>query len=233
MCCVFTRNIYVERDKMKNLVITSLFGLACAVVATSASAAINVTMGGTPVANEGLYTSVAGAATTNFNGSLLNPINYVGGGVVNGNSPGLWASPPNNITNYFSIGPSTQSSASVNLGLSSYFGYYGGSPDTYNSVSFFNSITETVVASFSGTQLAEFAGSTANGNQGLGFYWNFTATDSSSYFDTVGFSSNSNAFETDNHAVLAAVPEPETYALMLAGLGFVGFTAHRRKNQQS
>ena len=32
---------------------------------------------------------------------------------------------------------------------------------------------------------------------------------------------------------VTAVPEPETYALMLAGLGIVGFTARRRKNQQA
>jgi hypothetical protein len=29
--------------------------------------------------------------------------------------------------------------------------------------------------------------------------------------------------------VTAPIPEPETYALMLAGLGVVGFTARRRK----
>lgn len=30
---------------------------------------------------------------------------------------------------------------------------------------------------------------------------------------------------------VAAIPEPETYALMLAGLGLVGFMARRRKAQ--
>lgn len=30
---------------------------------------------------------------------------------------------------------------------------------------------------------------------------------------------------------IAAVPEPETYAMLLAGLGLIGFTARRRKTQ--
>ncbi len=32
---------------------------------------------------------------------------------------------------------------------------------------------------------------------------------------------------------VAAVPEPETYAMMLAGLGLIGFIAYRRKNDSS
>lgn len=34
-------------------------------------------------------------------------------------------------------------------------------------------------------------------------------------------------------ASVSAVPEPSTYALMLAGLGFVGFVAHRRRKRES
>ncbi len=41
------------------------------------------------------------------------------------------------------------------------------------------------------------------------------------------FRSNGNAFETDNHAVIT-VPEPGSWALMLIGLGALGFVAKRR-----
>ncbi len=49
----------------------------------------------------------------------------------------------------------------------------------------------------------------------------------------VGSASNSR-LGISSHAFLmtAAVPEPETYAMMLMGLGLMGFVARRRKNQQ-
>ena len=45
------------------------------------------------------------------------------------------------------------------------------------------------------------------------------------------FSSGGNAFETDNHAFISAVPEPETYAMLLAGLGLMAVIARRKTSR--
>lgn len=216
---------------INNIKITTLsvaFAITTLFAATTASAAFTVTIGGTAVAGEGLKSSVAGAVTTDFNANLVNPANYTGGGVVNGSVGGAWASPPDDTSNYFSVGPSTSTPATITFStLMTYFGYYGGSPDDYNFVDFYNG--QSLVASFDGITLANLASVTHDGDQSVGSFWNFTAGNSGDYFNSVVLRSASNAFETDNHAVLA-VPEPETYAMMLAGLGLIGFAARRRKN---
>ena len=45
------------------------------------------------------------------------------------------------------------------------------------------------------------------------------------------FSSSRDAFEATNFSVTTPVPEPETYVLMLAGIGAVGFMSRRRRRQ--
>ena len=43
-----------------------------------------------------------------------------------------------------------------------------------------------------------------------------------------------NSISQETHAfLLTPIPEPETYALFMAGLGLMGFVARRRKNGQA
>lgn len=83
---------------------------------------------------------------------------------------------------------------------------------------------------------SQFAGSaiTVLGNTVSGFEGNgvvqFTGTFSSiSWTDTV---ENFYAFTVGVNGDVIAVPEPESYAMLLAGLGLIGFIA-RRRNQNS
>jgi len=78
-----------------------------------------------------------------------------------------------------------------------------------------------------GTVLSVDIGDAANG-------WAMNGSDN--FYIAVGFSSENmviseaEALSLDNFsATLQPVPEPETYALMLAGLGLVGFAARRKR----
>ncbi len=131
--------------------LSASIAIAALFAATSASA-FSVTTGGTAVYQQGLVSSVLDAVTTDFNSGLM-PAEYAGGLVVTGNSVGNWASPPGDNSHYLAVGPA--SPAVISLGsLASYFGYYGGSPDSYNSLEFWNGATE--VASFTGVHLAQY-----------------------------------------------------------------------------
>ncbi|MBE2244659.1 MAG: PEP-CTERM sorting domain-containing protein [Burkholderiaceae bacterium] len=168
------------------------------------------------------HTQVVGAVENTFD-----PVTAIGtysdlSQLVTG-TPG-WAAQPAGSTGYYlSVGPSGDQPASQTLSFgagASYFGFLWGSPDNYN--------TLTVT-----TNLAEYAYtgalimSSPDGDRAVSGYANFTAG-AGEVIQSVMWQSTSNAFETDNHAVIA-VPEPETYALMLAGLAAVGFIARRRR----
>ena len=76
-----------------------------------------------------------------------------------------------------------------------------------------------------------------------GDHWDFLVADSLNGSDTVGFTfaGLGDGLGIDLHneggkislTVITAVPEPETYAMLLAGLGLMGFMAYRRKLKEA
>ena len=71
-------------------------------------------------------------------------------------------------------------------------------------------------------------GETGNHWTTVGFYVVGTGGSDRLSFSASG-TSDSYGGSLDNVTLAAAVPEPETYGMMLAGLGLMGFVAKRRK----
>jgi len=212
--------------------ISKKLALAAAFAAISASASAGVIIS----ASTGLTSTEAGAVTLDFDNGLL-PTGFAtydntpGALIAYPGNSGYAALPPaDSSAFFFSVGathgqPSTSGVTFGGNGVS-YFGYYMGSPDSYNIVTLYHG--NTVLGTYNGGDMATAASHMANGDQGVGFFVNYNTTGGDT-ITRVTFSSNTDAFETDNHAyVMAPVPEPETYAMLLAGLGMIGLLRRRK-----
>lgn len=203
-----------------------LLGMGLAGAALGAHAAIVYN------ATSGPFSMQSVTATIDFDSGLL-PTGFATYDNINALIPspgnaGYAAQPPGDPTGFFSVGtthgqPSSSSVTFAGPGVS-YFGFYMASPDNYNVVTLYNGAS--TLLTLNGTQMAAAAGYAADGNQNVGFYLNFF---SSTAITKVTFSANQDAFESDNHSYIAAIPEPSTYAMMLAGLGVLGVLRRRRQ----
>jgi hypothetical protein len=108
-----------------------------------------------------------------------------------------------------------------------YISFLWGSPDTYNRLT----VTSTggVTQSFDVGTLGFMS---TSGDQSVSEYVQF-ATSAGVHITALTFfnTPEKDAFESANFSVTTPpIPEPSTYALLLAGIGAIGFVARRRRS---
>ena len=181
----------------------------------------------------GTFATLTGPGTVGSGGTLTGAITAtITGGTVYSNDMAFADQPAGTVAgNTFlsaGIAPNNSSPADVKFagtGLD-YISFLWGSPDLYNTLTVKSTGNADAVFTV-GPGSLNF--SVTNGNQSFSQYVEFFGN-GAKITDLI-FSSTTDAFEATNFTV-TAVPEPETYALMLAGLGAMGFMARRRRDSQ-
>jgi hypothetical protein len=222
---------------------------AVASSASMAAAVLSASVGAAPV-GAGIYKNFDGlpaAGGVAGNGITVTFSGTGAGAIALPDAPGLYAAPFISGSNGAPFGDPqangrdgtqylTTGIGEVTLqldGPNQYFGLLWGSVDDYNTLSFYNGAT--LLFSFSGHDVDPLA----TGNQGAAgtFYVNINSDTS---FDRVVASSTQYGFEFDNVTLavnphspinISPIPEPESYAMLLAGLAMVGAMVRRRTVQ--
>ncbi|QMW23012.1 PEP-CTERM sorting domain-containing protein [Sandaracinobacteroides saxicola] len=143
-----------------------------------------------------------------------------------GSHSGIAAAPAGDATRYAAVlGGQTLTLNTPNLKSLS---LYAGSIDTYNWITFkgANGYSQTVSGSaFAVVPNGSWTEALANRRVDFDFGGNRV--------NQVIFGSNGNSFEFDNIAAAGAVPEPATWAMLIAGFGLVGMAARRRNSPKA
>lgn len=167
---------------------------------------------------------MVGPATCTLAGSVSAEIR--GGTILNSDQP-FADIPKGSIAggNFLSAGPTTTQPSTVMFSSGvDYVSFLWGSPDLYNALTL---ITTAGDVAFTASGLGF---SKTNGDQTFSQYVQFVAD---AGVDILGLrfanSPSTDAFEVANFSLTPAIPEPETYALMMAGLAAVAFIGRRRR----
>ncbi len=198
------------------------FALAISALGMSAFPAIAaVTLSSTPGA------AIYAGPTPTYD--FETPAPFTGGIISNSSVAGVRAQPLGSTGFYASVGPTDGTPGFLDLASFSTLNsvtFIWGSVDTYNTLAVLDRMGN-VISSIGGSAVVALA----NGNQTDPFTnplvtLTFTGSDRTN-IGGLRFSSTQNAFEIDNVSV--AVPEPATWAMLIAGFGFVGGMMRRRR----
>jgi Protein of unknown function (DUF642)/PEP-CTERM motif len=105
-----------------------------------------------------------------------------------------------------------------------------GSSSTYQIPSTIAATAEIVQGGNAGVQTQSFTSTASGNNNWQRFSMNFVAANATTTVRLVGTFAQLDYVGLDNVSVTAAVPEPGTWALMLAGMAAVGSVAQRRRH---
>ena len=164
---------------------------------------------------------VSGGSLT-FQPGAINTVANASGSVTNVRTTplGLGMTDPYSV---ISIGGAATLSFSTAVNA---FSFTWGSPDDGNSLDI--ATTNFGTTTYTGSQFKTLGGLVGDGMNANTRLFTITGT-GGTLINSITFKSSNIAFEV----ATAPIPEPETYALMLAGLGAVGFMARRRRAAQA
>jgi hypothetical protein len=207
--------------------------LATVAMSSAASAAVVVSqLGPNGPAGDAAYVAAGQTLIADFDGFVANgynlAINAPATVIVDGGSlDDQYAAPPGTTTDYLAVlGPNGSASLTATKALKE-VSIYMGSPDTYNSITFHFLSAPSIT--LKGAQIAQGVDGAPifNGNQGIGLRLNYNF--GAERVTQIDFGSAKNSFELDNIAG-SAVPEPATWAMMIAGFGLAGSAIRRRRH---
>ena len=200
-----------------------LLQLLVASTALSAAMGANAQVSGSLGGGSGSFLSLSSAGLSGGSVATLS-----GGTVYNADRP--FADIPFGVVfegNFLAAGVTSGALATLSFtgaGLD-YISFLWGSPDAYNVLTVTSTGGATQILTAQGLGFAE-----TNGDQKFSQYVQFSALGGGK-ITALSFSNlpQKDAFESSNFSVITPVPEPQTYALLLAGLAAVGFVAQRRR----